>query len=143
MPLHDPENYRYLYHNIATRYRLEEELEAVEIRLDELFANEQRIVLVADDIDTCLAGLGAREQAVIDLRFGISSGQPVTLADAGRLIPNMSTGELGVSSEQTRRIEGRGLRRLYTCLRQTRLGQEYIHQPYPARRPNSDIDIEL
>lgn len=61
-------------------------------------------VLLADDILKVLDTLTAKEKAVIQLRFGIDSGQERTLEEVGRL--------LGITRERVRQLEFRALKKL-------------------------------
>lgn len=60
--------------------------------------------LLADDIFRVLDTLTPKEQAVIQLRFGLDSGQERTLEEVGRL--------LGITRERVRQLEFRALKKL-------------------------------
>lgn len=60
--------------------------------------------LLADDIFKVLDTLTPKEQAVIQLRFGLDSGQERTLEEVGRL--------LGITRERVRQLEFRALKKL-------------------------------
>jgi RNA polymerase primary sigma factor len=72
---------------------------------------------VDDIVREALGDLPDRQRHVLELRFGVSDGQPRTLAEVGD--------ELGISRERARQLEANGLRRLRHALRQYRnlLGQ--------------------
>jgi RNA polymerase primary sigma factor len=67
----------------------------------ELRATEQ---LLANDILRVLETLTPKEKAVVQLRFGIDSGQERTLEEVGRL--------LGITRERVRQLEFRALKKL-------------------------------
>lgn len=60
--------------------------------------------LLSDDILRVLDTLTSKEKAVIQLRFGIDSGQERTLEEVGRL--------LGITRERVRQLEFRALKKL-------------------------------
>ena len=60
--------------------------------------------LLRETIHEVLDSLSARERAVLDLRYGLSDGQPRTLEEVGR--------ELGVTRERIRQIEAHAIRKL-------------------------------
>ncbi len=70
-------------------------------RRPEMSATDQ---LLADDILKVLDTLTPKEQAVIQLRFGLDSGQERTLEEVGRL--------LGITRERVRQLEFRALKKL-------------------------------
>ncbi|HEV7919121.1 MAG TPA: sigma-70 family RNA polymerase sigma factor [Solirubrobacterales bacterium] len=53
--------------------------------------------LLAEDIDVVLSQLGDRERRVIELRYGITGEEPLTLVEIGKII--------GVTRERVRQIE--------------------------------------
>jgi DNA-directed RNA polymerase sigma subunit (sigma70/sigma32) len=55
------------------------------------------------DANAALAGLPERDQTVLEMRYGLLNGSPMTLSAIGR--------EIGYSPENIRHIEIRGLRR--------------------------------
>jgi RNA polymerase primary sigma factor len=57
-----------------------------------------------EDIEHALGALPARERAVIEMRFGLSGGQPRTLEEVGRAF--------GVTRERIRQIENNTLKKL-------------------------------
>jgi RNA polymerase primary sigma factor len=59
---------------------------------------------LSGEVERALQALDERERNVVELRFGLRGGQPLSLRDAGK--------ELGLSTEGTRRIEERALNRL-------------------------------
>ena len=67
---------------------------------------------VADLVRHGLAELPERTRRVLELRFGLADGPPLTLGEIGR--------ELGVSRERVRQLEADGLRRLRLALRPLR-----------------------
>lgn len=60
--------------------------------------------LTRQRLSAMVAGLPPREAETITLRYGLSGGQPVSLATAGRY--------LGISRERTRQLERRAMQRL-------------------------------
>lgn len=73
--------------------------------------------LLADDILKVLDTLTQKEKAVIQLRFGIDSGQERTLEEVGRL--------LRITRERVRQLEFRALKKLRHPERATRL-KDYL-----------------
>ncbi|GHV04878.1 hypothetical protein FACS189485_11030 [Spirochaetia bacterium] len=69
--------------------------------------------LLREDIRAALSTLPAREARVLELRFGLIDGCPLTLAEVGK--------REGVSRERIRQIEGMGLRHLRHPKRSQRL----------------------
>ena len=67
---------------------------------------------VADLVRHGLAELPERTRRALELRFGLTDGQPRTLGEVGE--------ELGVSRERARQLEADGLRRLRRALRPLR-----------------------
>ncbi len=70
-------------------------------RRPEFSASEQ---LLADDVLKVLDTLTEKEKAVVQLRFGIDSGQERTLEEVGR--------KLGITRERVRQLEFRALKKL-------------------------------
>ncbi len=70
-------------------------------RRPEYSATEQ---LLADDVIKVLDTLTEKEKAVVQLRFGIDSGQERTLEEVGR--------KLGITRERVRQLEFRALKKL-------------------------------
>jgi RNA polymerase primary sigma factor len=68
---------------------------------------------VQEEVGGLLAGLGAREQRVLRLRFGLEDDSPRTLAEVGR--------DLGLTRERIRQIEAAALRKLRVRTRGTTL----------------------
>ena len=56
------------------------------------------------DIENALASLPTRERQVIELRFGLTGEQPLTLEEVGRAF--------GVTRERIRQIENQSLKKL-------------------------------
>lgn len=74
---------------------------------DELAASPLEVASVSflrEDVERALAALPERERQLIELRFGLSGGQPRTLEEVGRT--------LGVTRERIRQIESITLKRL-------------------------------
>jgi RNA polymerase primary sigma factor len=61
-------------------------------------------IMLQDQLEQILDTLGAREQAIIQLRFGLTDGHPRTLEEVGR--------EFGVTRERIRQIESKTLAKL-------------------------------
>jgi RNA polymerase primary sigma factor len=80
----------------------------------ELNATDQ---LLSSDILKVLDTLTAKEKAVVQLRFGIDSGQERTLEEVGRL--------LGITRERVRQLEFRALKKLRHPERATKL-RDYL-----------------
>jgi RNA polymerase primary sigma factor len=68
--------------------------------------------IMREHLHKILEGLPAREARILQLRFGLTSGQSLTLGEVGR--------RLGITRERVRQIEAQALRRL----RQPRLRRE-------------------
>ena len=62
------------------------------------------LTLRRSDIETALASLPERERQVIELRFGLTGGQPCTLEEVGKAF--------GVTRERIRQIENNTLKKL-------------------------------
>ena len=62
------------------------------------------VILLQDQLEQILDTLGHREQAIIQLRFGLTDGHPRTLEEVGR--------EFGVTRERIRQIESKTLAKL-------------------------------
>jgi RNA polymerase primary sigma factor len=60
--------------------------------------------LLQDQLQSVLGTLSAREAGVVRLRFGLTDGQPRTLAEVGRVY--------GVSRERIRQIESNTMSKL-------------------------------
>ncbi len=69
--------------------------------------------LMQDDIVSVLRTLSARERRVVELRFGLTDGQPRTLEEVGR--------EFGITRERIRQIEAKTLSKLRHPSRAQRL----------------------
>src|SRR3712207_6476658 len=65
------------------------------------------VTLRREDVENALASLPKRERQVIELRFGLTGEQPLTLEEVGR--------EFGVTRERIRQIENNTLKKL-ECL---------------------------
>jgi RNA polymerase primary sigma factor len=76
----------------------------VEDELAESPLDATAVSLRREDIDHALAALPERERRVIELRFGLHGGQPLTLDEVGRT--------LGVTRERIRQIENTTLKTL-------------------------------
>ena len=61
-------------------------------------------IMLQDQLEQILDTLGHREQAIIQLRFGLTDGHPRTLEEVGR--------EFGVTRERIRQIESKTLAKL-------------------------------
>ena len=73
---------------------------------DELAAPEEEVarILLKEDLIKALNSLTARERKVIELRFGLKDGIPMTLEQVGK--------KLGVTRERIRQIEAKAIRKL-------------------------------
>jgi RNA polymerase primary sigma factor len=71
---------------------------------DSAFEETVELSLTQDSLRRALAELPGREGQVLILRYGIGDGEPMTLADVGKV--------LGVSAERIRQLELRALGRL-------------------------------
>ena len=60
--------------------------------------------MMQDEVLSVLRTLAARERRVVELRFGLTDGQPRTLEEVGR--------EFGITRERIRQIEAKALRKL-------------------------------
>jgi len=69
--------------------------------------------MMRDDIDSVLQTLSARERRILELRFGLTDGQPRTLEDVGR--------EFGITRERIRQIEANTFSKLRHPSRAQRL----------------------
>ncbi|MFL5883980.1 MAG: sigma-70 family RNA polymerase sigma factor [Thermoleophilaceae bacterium] len=70
-----------------------------------------------DDLETALRTLQWRERRVLELRYGLSSEEPMTLEAIG--------GEVGVTRERVRQIESRTLSKLKNSREAARLKDEH------------------
>ncbi|MGH3276108.1 MAG: sigma-70 family RNA polymerase sigma factor, partial [Streptosporangiaceae bacterium] len=61
-------------------------------------------VMMQDQLDRVLGDLSAREQRILQLRFGLTDGHPRTLEEVGQ--------EFGVTRERIRQIESKTLAKL-------------------------------
>jgi RNA polymerase primary sigma factor len=75
--------------------------------------------LLGSDLKDILEQLPARELRVLQMRYGLLDGEPLTLNEVGR--------RLGISRERARQIESQALRRLRTPLSQYKL-RSYLDQ---------------
>ena len=75
--------------------------------------------LLGTDLQDILDQLPARELRVLQMRYGLLDGEPLTLNEVGR--------RLGISRERARQIESQALRRLRTPLSQYKL-RSYLDQ---------------
>ncbi len=75
--------------------------------------------LLGSDLKDILDQLPARELRVLQMRYGLLDGEPLTLNEVGR--------RLGISRERARQIESQALRRLRTPLSQYKL-RSYLDQ---------------
>ena len=73
---------------------------------DELAAPEEEVarILLKEDLIKALNSLTERERKVIELRFGLKDGIPMTLEQVGK--------KLGVTRERIRQIEAKAIRKL-------------------------------
>jgi RNA polymerase primary sigma factor len=73
---------------------------------DELAAPEEEVArnLLKEDLIKALGTLTERERKVIELRFGLKDGVPMTLEQVGK--------KLGVTRERIRQIEAKAIRKL-------------------------------
>jgi RNA polymerase primary sigma factor len=91
---------------------LEAPVGAVESRLGEFIEDERAVVpleaasfgMMQDDIASVLRTLSTRERRILELRFGLTDGQPRTLEEIGR--------EFGITRERIRQIEAKTLSKL-------------------------------
>ena len=67
-------------------------------------ADAVSFTLLQDQLQSVLATLSAREAGVVRLRFGLTNGQPRTLAEIGQVY--------GVSRERIRQIESKVMSKL-------------------------------
>jgi RNA polymerase nonessential primary-like sigma factor len=92
---------------------LGELLETEDITPEELLTRES----LRKDLMTLMAELTERERDVIQMRFGIGSGQPYSLAEIGRA--------LDLSRERVRQIEAKALQKLRQPKRRNRV-RDYL-----------------
>jgi RNA polymerase primary sigma factor len=76
-------------------------------------ADTAMAALLREDLNAALSTLPAREQRVLELRFGLNGGYPLTLEEVGKRV--------GVARDRIRQIEGMGLRHLRHPRRSQRL----------------------
>jgi RNA polymerase primary sigma factor len=69
--------------------------------------------LMHEDLQALLESLPARELRILQLRYGLLDGQPLTLNDVGR--------KMGITRERARQLEAQALRRLRTPETQKKL----------------------
>jgi RNA polymerase primary sigma factor len=81
--------------------------------------------MMQDDIDSVLQTLSARERSVLELRFGLTDGQPRTLEEVGR--------EFGITRERIRQIEAKTFCKLRHPSRAQKL-RDYLVETDRARR---------
>ncbi|WP_236542791.1 RNA polymerase sigma factor RpoD [Spiractinospora alimapuensis] len=74
-------------------------------------------IMLQDQLDGLLRGLSAREQRIIQLRFGLQDGHPRTLEEVGQ--------EFGVTRERIRQIEAKTLAKLRNPAR-TKILRDYL-----------------
>jgi len=67
-------------------------------------ADSVAVVMLREHLDTLLSTLGEREKRVVQLRYGLTDGQPHTLEEIGRTF--------GVTRERIRQIEAKTLAKL-------------------------------
>jgi RNA polymerase primary sigma factor len=97
----------------------EDETSLGDLIADELAQSPEEIAeesLMRRDIAEILEMLTPRERLVLQLRYGLSDGEPRTLAEVGDL--------LGISRERVRQIENEALRKLRRIARE-RLAEYY------------------
>jgi RNA polymerase primary sigma factor len=80
-------------------------------------ADAASFVLLQEQLETVLHTLSMREQKVIQLRFGLVDGRPLTLEEVGR--------SFGVTRERIRQIESKALSKLRHPSRSDRL-RDYL-----------------
>lgn len=68
--------------------------------------------LLKEQVDEVLSTMGDRERRVLQLRFGLEDGRSRTIIEVGQNVPNLKTGQAGISEYTTRRIERTALRKL-------------------------------
>ncbi len=76
--------------------------------------------MMQDEVLSVLRTLAARERRVVELRFGLTDGQPRTLEEVGR--------EFGITRERIRQIEAKALSKLRHPSRAQRL-RDYLEDP--------------
>jgi RNA polymerase primary sigma factor len=76
--------------------------------------------MMQDDIVSVLRTLSARERRVLELRFGLTDGQPRTLQEVGR--------QFGITRERIRQIESKTLSKLRHPSRPQKL-RDYLMEP--------------
>ena len=74
-------------------------------------------IMLQDQLEQILDTLGSREQAIIQLRFGLTDGHPRTLEEVGI--------QFGVTRERIRQIESKILAKLRHPSR-ARMLREYL-----------------
>jgi RNA polymerase primary sigma factor len=67
-------------------------------------ADSVAVVMLREHLDALLSTLGEREKRVVQLRYGLTDGQPHTLEEIGRTF--------GVTRERIRQIEAKTLAKL-------------------------------
>ena len=81
--------------------------------------------MMREEVDSVLQTLSARERRVLELRFGLSDGQPRTLEEVGR--------EFGITRERIRQIEAKTLSKLRHPSRARKL-RDYLVEANPSGR---------